>query len=453
MQLIQAARNAFGLPDLRRKILYTFLILAIYRLAAHVPVPGVNQEALRSLFGGGTPLSGFAGILDLLSGGAISNFSVLAMGVYPYITAQIIVQLLVPIIPYLEKLSKEKDGRDKINQYVVYATIPLAALNAIGNIRLLTAGAGQQVLPNFGFTGEQLLPSLSIIATMTAGTMFAMWLGQLIDEQGIGNGISLIIFGGIVARLPQNIGQILADPTTAVQQLIAFTLITVATIVVIVYMQEGQRNILVQYPKRVVGTKMMGGGSTHIPLRINTAGMIPLIFAQSILTFPAIIVSLFPSSFQTGSLAYIIRSMFGGGRTTHASWADWTAWFYWIVYFLFVVGFTFFYTDVMMQQQKIGEMLTKQGAMIPGRRPGKDGKLYEEYINGIMRRITLVGALALGLVAILPFLVTPVLPTATSFSFMSTGLLIVVGVVLDTMRQLDAQLSMRHYAGFLKRMG
>src|SRR5512136_1490132 len=230
--MIQAVRNAFNLPDLRRKILYTFLILAIYRLASHVPVPGVNQDALKQLFQSGTPTAGLAGILDLLSGGAIANFSVLAMGVYPYITASIIVQLLVPIIPYLENLQKEGEaGRNKINQYVVYATIPLALLQAIGQIRILTAGTGgQSVLPSFGFTGPQLLPTITILVTMTAGTMFAIWLGQLIDEQGIGNGVSLIIFGGIVSRLPQNISSLLVDPTTRWVALTAFIVITIFTV-------------------------------------------------------------------------------------------------------------------------------------------------------------------------------------------------------------------------------
>ncbi len=443
--MIQAVRNAFNLPDLRRKILYTFLLLAIYRLAAHVPVPGVNQEALKQLLQGGSAAGGLINLLDLLSGGAIANFSVLAMGVYPYITAQIIVQLLVPIIPYLENLQKEGEaGRNKINQYMVYATIPLALLQAIGQIRLLTAGQGAQILPSFGFTGEQLLPTLTILITMTAGTMFAMWLGQLIDEQGIGNGISLIIFGGIVARLPQNIQQVLSDPDPGrrLGALAAFIFITAATILVIVYMQEGQRRIPVQYGKRVRGRKVFGGGATHIPLRINTAGMIPLIFAQSILTFPAVIAQFFPGAGEYGTIAHTIISMFSGGRA--GTWVDWTSWFYWVVYFMFVVGFTYFYTDVMMQQQNLPDNLQKQGGFIPGIRPGKRT---EEYINGVMRRITLVGALFLGLVAILPFLVTPVLPTATSFSFMSTGLLIVVGVVIDTMRQLEAQLLMRHYEG------
>ncbi len=440
--MIQAVRNAFNLPDLRRKILFTFLILAIYRLASHVPVPGVNQDALRQLLQSGTATAGLANLLDLLSGGAIANFSVLAMGVYPYITASIILQLLLPIIPSLENLAKEGEaGRNKINQYTVYATIPLAALQAIGQIRLLTAG-NVNVLPNFGFSGPQILPTLTIIITMTAGTMFAIWLGQLIDEQGIGNGISLIIFGGIVARLPQNISTIMSDPTTRWIALAAFIVITALTILVIVYAQEGQRRIPVQYGKRVRGRKVFGGGATHIPLRVNTAGMIPLIFAQSILTFPAVIAQFLPGAATVGTFAHTIVAMFSGGR--RGTFGDWTAVFYWTLYFLMVVGFTYFYTDVMMQQQNLPDALQKQGGFIPGIRPGKRT---EEYINGVMRRITFVGALFLGIVAVIPFIVSPILPGATNLSFLSTGLLIVVGVVIDTMRQLEAQLLMRHYEG------
>jgi len=291
------------------------LILAIYRLASHVPVPGVNQDALRQLLQvhRRPPVSS---ICLICCRRAIANFSVLAMGVYPYITASIIVQLLIPIIPYLENLQKEGEaGRNKINQFTVYATIPLALLQAIGQIRILTAGTGgEQILPSFGFTGSQLLPTVTILVTMTAGTMFAIWLGQLIDEQGIGNGVSLIIFGGIVSRLPQNISTLMVDPTTRWVSLTAFIIITAITILVIVYMQEGQRRIPVQYGKRVRGRKVFGGGSTHIPLRINTAGMIPLIFAQSILTFPAVIAQFLPGAATVGTFAHTVIAMFSGGR-------------------------------------------------------------------------------------------------------------------------------------------
>jgi preprotein translocase subunit SecY len=439
--MIQAVRNAFGLPDVRRKILFTLLILAIYRLAAHVPVPGVDHEALNQLLQSGSGTSALFNILDLLSGGAIANFSVLAMGVYPYITATIIMQLLQPIIPQLEELAKEGEaGRNKINQWSYYLTIPLAALQAITQARLLTSSTGgTPILPDFGFSGPQLLPTISIITTMTAGTMFAIWLGDLITQEGVGNGLSIIIFGGIVARLPNNILQLVADPTKRWSSLAAFIIILAATIAVIVIAQEGQRRIPVQYGKRVRGRKVYGGGGTHIPLRVNTAGMIPLIFAQSFMTFPAIIAQFFVTSEGiVGSLANNIVRIFAG----------YTGW-YWMIYFFLVVGFTYFYTDVLVQQQDLPGMLQKQGGFIPGIRPGKRT---EDYVNGVMRRITLVGALFLGFVAILPYLVqlTGFIPQATRFSILSTGLLIVVGVVIDTMRQLEAQLVMRHYEGFIK---
>ncbi|MBN1887460.1 MAG: preprotein translocase subunit SecY [Thermoflexales bacterium] len=439
--MIQAVRNAFGLPDVRRKILFTLLILAIYRLAAHIPVPGVDHVALNQLMQSGSGTGTLFNILDLLSGGAIANFSVLAMGVYPYITATIIMQLLQPIIPQLEALAKEGEaGRNKINQYSYYLTIPLAALQAITQARLLTSSTGgMPILPDFGFSGPQLLPTISIITTMTAGTMFAIWLGDLITQEGVGNGLSIIIFGGIVARLPNNVLDLLVDPVHRWTSLAAFIIIVAATIAVIVIAQEGQRRIPVQYGKRVRGRKVYGGGSTHIPLRVNTAGMIPLIFAQSFMTFPAIIAQFFVTSEGiVGSLANNVVRIFAG----------YTGW-YWMIYFLLVVGFTYFYTDVLVQQQDLPGMLQKQGGFIPGIRPGKRT---EEYVNGVMRRITLVGALFLGFVAILPYLVqlTGFIPQATQFSILSTGLLIVVGVVIDTMRQLEAQLVMRHYEGFIK---
>lgn len=442
--MIQALRNALNLPDLRKKILFTLLILGIYRLAAHVPVPGVNHDALNRLLQSGTGTGDLFSILDLLSGGAVANFSVLAMGVYPYITSQIIVQLLVPIIPQLEALSKEGEaGRNKINQLTYYLTVPLALLQAIGQAQLLTSSTGgEAILPSFGLSGAQLLPTISILITMTAGTMFAIWLGELISREGVGNGLSIIIFGGIVARLPNNILQLWADPDKRWISLGFFLLIMAATVAVIVVAQEGQRRIPVQYGKRVRGRKVFGGGSTHIPLRINTAGMIPLIFAQSLMTFPAIIAQFFVYNPGTvGTVANGIVNLFSG-RTAGGPW-------YWLLYFLLVVGFTYFYTDIIIQQQNLPETLQKQGGFIPGIRPGKKT---EEYINGVMRRITLVGALFLGAVAVLPYFVqlTGLVPAATSFSILSTGLLIVVGVVLDTIRQLEAQLLMRHYEGFLR---
>ncbi|MBN2304716.1 MAG: preprotein translocase subunit SecY [Anaerolineae bacterium] len=444
--MIDALRNAFRLPDLRRKMLYTLLILVIYQFAAHVTVPGVDRSTLDDLFR--EDESGFLSVLNLLSGGAVSNFSVIANGVYPYITASIILQLLVPIIPFLEQISKEPGGQQKINQYTYYLAIPMAALQAIGQLNIFESqvdqvlGGGQDLIPNFGFgSGDSLIVTLSVVATMTAGTMFAIWLGELITEQGIGNGISIIIFAGIVARVPANLYQLLQNDF--VFNITAFVVLTMITVVVIVIIQEGVRRIPVQYGKRVRGRKMYGGGSTHIPLKVNTAGMIPLIFAQSIVTFPAIV-----AGFFSGDLARQIQDTFGNQR----------GFVYWLVYFLLVVGFTYFYTGVMIQNQNLAENLQKNGGFIPGIRPGRRT---QEYINRIVNRITLVGAVFLGTVAILPGLMQVVQrvilgPAAAGSSrnpalvISSAGLIIVVGVVIDTMRQLEAQLTMRNYDGFMR---
>jgi len=429
--MIEAMRNAFRLPDLRRRILFTLFILVVFRLAAHIPVPGVDREALRQLFQANQLL----GFLNMLSGGAMENFSVVMMGVYPYITASIIMQLLTPLIPSLEELAKEgEQGRNKLNQYTYYMTVPLAAIQAFGQATFLQRAG---VLSNFGLL-DYPLQTVSTVITLTAGTMFAMWLGQLINEQGIGNGISIIIFGGIVAGIPQNVGQLLASSVPALITLVILTIITVGAIVVI---QEGHRRIPVQYGKRVRGTRMYGGQSTHIPLRVNSAGMIPLIFASSILIFPGVIASYFTGASNTfvASVAQSVYDAFNRAST-----------FYWMMYFLMVVGFTYFYTDVIFRQQNLAETLQRQGGFIPGIRPGKRT---EAYLNGVLQRITLVGAVFLGLVAILPFFarhITDVGATSQTLLISSTGLLIVVGVVLDTMKQLEAQLLMRHYEGFIK---
>ena len=442
--MIQAVRSAFALPDLRKKILFTLLILVIYRVASHIPVPGVDQAALDSLFNTTSGVGALANVINLLSGGAVSNFSVLAMGVYPYITAQIILQLLVGVIPALERMMKEEGsaGRKKIETYTYILTVPMAMLSGIGQVRLFSTQG--EIIKNFGFGAEQILPTMSVILTMTAGTFFAIWLGEMITEQGIGQGLSIIIFGGIVARLPQNIAQLLADPTKAFGSLIAFVIIITLIVLVIVVVQEGQRRIPVQYGKRVRGRKVYGGGSTHIPLKVNMAGMIPLIFAQSILTLPAIISQIFAGSTDPGVANFFTQvvNIFSGGRHS-------LSFIYWILYFALVVGFTYFYTDVMVQQQNLPDTLQKQGGFIPGIRPGPRT---EEYLNGVTRRITLVGALFLGGISVMPYLIsiTGLIDNAVNFSILSTGLLIVVGVVLDTMRQLEAQLTMRHYEGFIK---
>jgi len=445
--MLDAVRNAFRLPDLRRRLLFTLGILVIYRLAAHIPVPGVNLAALGELFQANQLL----GFLNMLSGGALNYFSVMAMGVYPYITAQIIVQLLTPIIPSLAALQKEGDaGRKKLNQYTILLTIPMAALNAFGQASLLAqpSSGGVPVLSQFGFQ-QYPVQTLSIIITLTAGTMLAMWMGQLITEQGIGNGISIIIFGGIIAGMPANLQRSYVQG--GVLEVLTFLLITVLTVAVIVVVQEGQRRIPVQYGKRVRamrGNRLMvvGGQNTYIPLRVNSAGMIPLIFASSFLIFPSTIASYFvrsPVPFVS-TVATWVNRVFSPNYNP-----------YWILYFVLVIAFTYFYTDVVFRQQNLPETLQRQGGFIPGIRPGPNT---ERYLNRVLSRITLVGALFLGTVAVLPWLVHLVLGQAggtrsasSTLLISSTGLLIVVGVVLDTMKQLEAQLLMRHYEGFIRR--
>lgn len=433
--MLQAVSNAFKLPDLRRKIVFTLVILVIYRFAAHVPIPGVDLAALRLVF----QQNQLLGMLDMFSGGAMSNFSVMALGVYPYITAQIVLQLLAPIIPALNQLNQEGEaGRAKMNQYTMLLTIPLAALHGFGQTSLLASagGAGTTVISNFGFRADTWLPTIATLLTLTAGTMLAIWLGQLIDEQGIGNGISLIIFGGIISGIPQQLAQMwVTNPLL----IVIFGVITAITVIGIVMVHEGQRRIPVHYAKRVRGNRIYGGQSTHIPLQVNSAGMIPLIFAASIIMLPGVIASYFVNSNVTflRGMANVASTVFDPGGVI-----------YWLLYFVLVVGFTYFYTDVIFQQQDLPETLRRQGGFIPGIRPGARTA---EYLHGVVRRITLVGALFLGIIAIMPFLVQ-LFVGQSEMLLTSTGLLIVVGVVLDTMKQLEAQLLMRHYEGFIRRM-
>jgi len=433
--MLEALRNAFRLRDVRQRLLFTLGILVILRLAAHVPLPNVDLEALRQVF----EQNQLLGMLDLFSGGAMTSFSVIALGVYPYITAQIIVQLLTPLIPGLEELSKEGEaGRNKINQYVYYATIPLAALQAYSTISALPGG----VISQWGFR-EHFLPTLSTILSITAGTMLAVWMGELINEMGVGQGLSIIIFGNIVAQIPGRVGQLLLDDLTG---LLFFIIITVITVLVIVVVQEGQRRIPVQYGKRVLAMRgsrlrVAGGQSTHIPLRVNTAGMIPLIFANSFLLFPGVIAQFFINSETAwlASLADVVVKV----SSPQNNW-------YYFLYFLMVVGFTYFYTDVIFQQQNLPESLQRQGGFVPGIRPGRRTA---DYLNGVLRRITLVGAFFLGGVAVLPWVIQLLGVTKNPGAMLitSSGLLIVVGVVRDTMKQLEAQLLMRHYEGFIRR--
>jgi len=426
--MIQAVRNAFTVPDLRRRLIFTLGILIVFRLAAHIPVPGVDREGLRRIFEANQLL----GLLNMLSGGAMANFSVVALGVYPYITASIVIQLLQPLIPRLEELAEQGEaGRNKIEQYTYLVAIPLAALQAFSQATLLQRS---KVLANFGLSGATLLPTIATIATLTAGTIFAIWLGELITEQGIGNGLSILIFGGIVADVPENLGRLLVSEPRG---LVIFVILTMVTVAAIVAVEEGQRRIPVQYGKRVRGTRMYAGQSTHIPLRVNSAGMMPIIFAQSIMLFPGMVASYFTDAANpwVARFANGVYSLFNSMSA-----------FYWLLYFLMVIGFTYFYTDIVFQQQNLAETLQRQGGFIPGIRPGKRTA---GYLSGILQRLTLVGAVFLGVIAIIPFLVRTV-ANLQAMLITSTGLLIVVGVVLDTMKQLEAQLLIRHYEGFIR---
>jgi preprotein translocase subunit SecY len=446
--MLDAVRNAFRLPDLRQKLLITFALICLYRLAANIPLPGVDQAALAQMFSQNDNI--LLNLLNFFSGGGLARMGVMALGVYPYITASIILQLLIPIIPALEELSKEgESGRARINQYTLWLTIPLAVLQAIAQGTLLASQSSGAILPSWGFTGGDLLPTLTMIIGMTAGTMMGVWLGQLITEQGIGNGVSLIIFAGIVANIPHQLNTLAQSPA----MLITFLLVTLIMIGVIVWVQEGQRRIPVQYGKRVRtmrGNRMMmvGGQSTYVPLRVNTAGMIPLIFAQSLLILPSTLASYFVARTDfTGTIANAFYTFFSPQNAM-----------YWVLYFLLTVAFTYFYTDVMFRQQNLPDTLQKQGGFIPGIRPGPRT---ESYLNGVLQRITLVGALFLGVIAVLPFVIislaqllfgadAALLTGYNSLIISSSGLLIVVGVVLDTMKQIEAQLMMRNYEGFIR---
>jgi len=428
-RLLQAMIDAFSLPDLRRRILITIGILVIFRFIAHVPVPGVDQNALQALF----ERNALLGMLDMFSGGAMRRLSVAAMGVYPYITASIIMMLLVPVIPRLQALSREGEtGRNKINLITHWLVIPLAALQGYGQLVYLQR---EGVLAS-----TDTLSISAIVLSMIAGTMFLVWLGELITEYGIGNGISIIIFGGIVARLPEMLGQgFLARSNFA--GLTFYMFIVVLTIVVIVLFTEAHRRIPVQYARSVFrsGRMYRQSGSTHIPLRVNSAGMIPLIFAMSLVLFPGIVASYFANPAEP-NFANWVMSLFNPNAPLPEGL------FYWGLYFVMAVAFTFFYTMVIYQQQDLPGVLQRQGGFIPGIRPGKNTSTY---LNGVINRITWGGALFLGCVAVMPF-VARELTNIEVIQISSLGLIIMVGVVLDTMKQLEAQLVMRRYEGFIR---
>jgi preprotein translocase subunit SecY len=424
--MLKTILNAFSVADIRKKVLFTAAMLALYRLGAYIPAPGVDVNAIKEIqnnFGG----SNILGFLNLFSGGSLSRLSLFALGIMPYITASIILQLLTVVVPSLERLQKEGEvGQQKITQYTRYLTVVLAFAQSLGYVFLFTSSSfsagGASII------GERTFPKVFlIVVTLTAGCTVLMWMGELITQRGIGNGISLLIFASIVSRIPSGIEKWWTNPDQVFVVMMPF--IALAVIVAIVYVQEGQRRIPVQYAKRVVGRRMTAGGSTYLPLRVNMAGVIPVIFAASIMAFPPTIGQMintpaaldFAAFFSPNSWHYVVGEVF------------------------FIIIFTYFYTAVTFNPVDQADNLKKYGGFIPGVRPGRPTA---EYLDRILSRLTFPGALYLGAVAALPTIL--ISQTSANFFFGGTSILIVVGVALDTVKQLEAQLMMRNYEGFLK---
>lgn len=438
--------------DIRKKLLFTLGILILFRIAANVPAPGVNRTALAAFFSGGGS-GGFLDFLNLLSGGTISKFSVLSMGVYPYITAQIILQLLIPIIPSLQKRMQDdqREGRRWMEKWTYYLAVPMAMLSAIGQINTFNYFAqqqiGQVVIPFGLFSPTLWLTSLTTLLVMTAGTMFAIWLGELISEYGIrGQGLSLVIFAGIVSQIPANFLTLWNDQLNRVPLILSMLVVILLTVIAVVYVQQGRRNVPVIYAqKSAIFYTMQRGKSVRmpqptLPLMVNLSGMIPLIFASALLQFPAIVAGFFVRSNTdwVKNFAVSVQSFFNATGTS--------SWGYWILYFIMVVSFTYFYTTVLFEQQNYGDNLKRSGAQIPG---VHSGAATQKYLSRIQSRITFPGALLLGMVAIMPFLLKLIIPgasnTAGIFLLSSSGLLIVVGVVRDTFMNIEAELKLHGY--------
>ncbi|MBA4179755.1 MAG: preprotein translocase subunit SecY [Anaerolinea sp.] len=434
-RLLQAMVDAFRQEDVRRKLLFTLAMLVVFRFVAHVPLPNVNRDALKAAFEGNAILD----FLSIFSGGALQNLSVAALGVYPYITASIIMQILQPLVPGFRALAEEgEQGRRRLQLYTHWLAVPMAFVQGYGQILFINSQSGE-VIQGFGFD-KDAMATIATLFTLAAGTMFLVWIGELITENGIGNGVSIIIFGGIVANLP---GLIPNLSTESIVGIIAITGFALGLTFLIVYFQEAQRRVPVQYARSAFrgGRMYRQQGQSHIPLRVNMAGMIPLIFAFSIMILPATMASYFTNSGGfIEPIANFFVDQFQGGRGGAG-----TGW-YWLILFVLVIVFTFFYTMVQYQQQQMAKNLQKQGAFIPGIRPGPPT---EAYLMRVVTRITWAGAFFLGFVAILPFFVGLV-TDVRALTISSTGFLIVVAVVLDTMKQLEAQLLMRNYEGFIR---
>jgi len=427
MGMIKTIAQAWKIPDIRKKIVFTLLMLLIFRIGSNIPVPGIDRSVLQEVFSGNT---GLFGLFDLFSGGAFSNFTIFALSITPYVTASIIFQLLAIAVPSLEALAKEgTEGKKKIAQYTRYLTVFLAFIQAIG----LSVGMFRQALVSTDFFSITV-----IVLTLSAGTAFLMWLGEQINEIGIGNGISLIIMGGIVSRIPSAIHQAyvkLAAGEIGIITILLFCIFALLVVVGIIMIQQGQRRIPVQYAKRVVGRKMYGGQSTHIPMRVNQAGVIPVIFALSLLQFPLTITYFV----KAGKFSEFVQTWFSTNGNIYGVLT------YCVLNIILIMFFTFFYTAIVFNPLEVANNMKANGGFIPGIRPGRSTI---EYLNKVMTRITFVGAVFLAFIAILPTIISQ--NTELNMSFGGTSLLIVVGVALDTMKQLESQMVMRNYQGFLK---
>lgn len=433
--MLQAFRNALKIPDLRKKIVYTILLLVVYRIGAHITIPGLDNRELLRFFEDLKKATPLIGLVDMFSGGAFEQMTIFALGIQPYISASIILQLLMVVVPYLEKLSKEGEaGRKKITQYTRYGTVVLSAIQALGisfgleNPRSLGVSANLPIVlsPGLGF-------KLMTVVTLTAGTTFVMWLGEQITERGIGQGISLLIFAGIVVNIPGGIFNVLRGVfqtnTVNLIELLLLIVVIVAVIMGTIYITLAARKIPVQYAKRVVGRKMYGGQMTYIPLRVNQAGVIPIIFAITLLSFPTTLAAFVPNRFVQAMVNFVNSTPI-----------------YQLGYAVLIIFFTYFYTAVTTNPVQMAEDMRKYGGFIPGIRPGKNTA---EYIERTLDRITLPGAFFLAAIAILPMILQRWLGVPIQFG--GTPLLIVVGVALDTMNQVESHLLMRHYEGFLKK--
>ena len=427
MGMLKTIAQAMKVPDIRKKLIFTLLMLVVFRIGSNIPVPGMNRDVLAEVFNGGT---GLFALFDLFSGGAFSNFTIFALSITPYITASIILQLLTIAVPALERLSKEgTEGRKKIAQYTRYLTVVLALVQAIG----LTVGLFRRALVD-----NSIFNVVVIVLTLAAGTAFLMWLGEQINERGIGNGISLIIFGGIISRLPSAVHSTwlkIQSGDIGIVTILIFLVFALVVIVGIIEIQQGQRRIPVQYAKRVVGRKMYGGQSTHIPIKVHQAGVIPVIFSLSLLQFPLTLTYFWPNS-AFASWVSTWLSPYGN---------VWGVTIYTVLNIALIIFFTYFYTAVSFNPAEISNNMKNNGGFIPGIRPGRPTT---EYLSKVMTRITFVGAIFLAVVAVMPTIIGQFTPL--DFSFGGTSLLIVIGVALDTMKQLENQMIMRNYEGFLK---